>query len=267
MLSDEYKAFTGELQNRLENDSRVLGLIAVGSMAGQDYSPDEWSDHDFYVIVQSGEQENFRSQLEWLPDADRIVFQFRETAHGVKVLYASGHLLEFAIFDLDELHVARVNRHRILFDKQNVREHLQQVAAKTFEQTAASKPSDAYLFGQFVTNVLVASGRHARGEVLSGRHFLQSAITHLVGLLERYASAERMDLLDNLDPLRRFEKVFPSLGKELAEIAPLTTPVAGERLLRLADRELRERLSCYSKVAVETVYRRVAKERRVLRHE
>ncbi|MES1246605.1 MAG: hypothetical protein ABUS54_02900, partial [Actinomycetota bacterium] len=64
----------------------MLALVAVGSMAERDSSPDAWSDHDFFVIAKPGEQERLRSQLGWLPEAGRIVLAFRETAHGVKVV-------------------------------------------------------------------------------------------------------------------------------------------------------------------------------------
>ena len=36
-------------------------------MADRDYSPDEWSDHDFFLISQPGEQEALRQDLSWLP--------------------------------------------------------------------------------------------------------------------------------------------------------------------------------------------------------
>lgn len=113
MTPEAYSAFTEKLKESLSNDDRVLGLIAVGSMARVDYEPDQWSDHDFFVITRPGQQEFFRSNYSWLPPHRKIVFTFRETAHGVKVLYEDGHLLEFAVFDLEELYLARVNRVRV----------------------------------------------------------------------------------------------------------------------------------------------------------
>ncbi len=84
MTPDAYEAFTESLRVRLEEDPRVLGLVALGSMARQDYEPDRWSDHDFFVITRSGEQEAFRGDRSWLPRSDRIVLSYRETPHGVK---------------------------------------------------------------------------------------------------------------------------------------------------------------------------------------
>ena len=54
MQKAEYQDFTGTLLDKLTCDQRVIGLVALGSMAEQDYLPDLWSDHDFFVIVKSG---------------------------------------------------------------------------------------------------------------------------------------------------------------------------------------------------------------------
>ena len=110
MDPDAYRAFTEELRARLAGDARVVGLVAVGSMADRDDGPDEWSDHDFFVITRTGEQEALRVDLGWLPDGDRVALAFRETEHGLMVVYDDGHLLEFAVFDLDEIALAGVNR-------------------------------------------------------------------------------------------------------------------------------------------------------------
>jgi hypothetical protein len=49
MDAEGYERFTGRLQDSLTADDRVLGLVALGSMARQDTQPDRWSDHDFFV--------------------------------------------------------------------------------------------------------------------------------------------------------------------------------------------------------------------------
>src|SRR5262249_12799853 len=120
VLRTAFDEFTQALRRRLESDPRVLGLVALGSMSGELPEPDEWSDHDFFVVTRQGEQERMRNELSWLPRAQEIVLAFRETAHGVKALYRDAHLLEFAVFDPDELGLARVNRYRVLFDRADI---------------------------------------------------------------------------------------------------------------------------------------------------
>ena len=82
MQPDEYRAFTRELTERLQRDERAIGLVAVGSMADRDYAPDEWSDHDFFVITPPGGQEELRNDLSWLPRVDRSRSRYARPTTG-----------------------------------------------------------------------------------------------------------------------------------------------------------------------------------------
>ncbi len=240
METADYQRFTEELRRRLEADERVVGLVALGSMAGRDYAPDAFSDHDFFVVTRPGEQEHFRRETGWVPEADKLVLWMRETAHGVKALFESGHLLEFAVFSPEELHLARVNRYRVLLDRGGMEETLAAVARHTAQQ---GSPDDGWLLGQFLTQLLIGAGRHARGERLSGHSRVkEEALRHLVWLLARHVRAEHSALLDDLDALRRFERVFPELGQELNAALKQETPQAALQMLDLAERKVREGL-------------------------
>lgn len=239
MNAAAYAAFTDELLRRLSDDPRVLGLVALGSMAQTDYAPDRFSDHDFFVIAVPGEQEALRRDLSWLPRAADVVLSFRETAHGLKALYRDGHLVEFAVFTPEEIELARVNRYRVLFDRADVAAHMLRVAAATAAGVRNSAPVPEHTFGLFLTHLLVGCGRHWRGEALSAHELVKEfALRDLLVLLTRRSTAARRDLLDSLDPLRRFESVHPELGRELQEALRLATPGAAARLLEIAEREL-----------------------------
>lgn len=257
MQAAEYQAFTATLLANLEKDPRVVGLVAVGSMAQQDYQPDRWSDHDFFVVVEPGRQESFRGDLGWLPQAAEIVFSYRETEHGMKVVYRSGHLLEFAVFDAAEIARAKVNRYRVLLDKAGITQIVAQVKEASGDPVppaAESAARDFKEFGEFICNLLVGVGRHNRGEQFSGRQFVKSyALGHLLGLLEKHLPAPQKSLLDNLDPFRRVERVYPQLGAELNGILEEATPAAARGMLRLAGRELSGYLPAYPAEAVEVI--------------
>ncbi len=242
MTADEYGAFTDLLCDGLAADDRVLGLVALGSMAAIDYRPDAWSDHDFFVVTRPGEQEAMREDLSWLPRAGRIVFSFRETEHGVKTLYDDGHLLEFAVFDDAELSLAKVNRYRVLFDRSNVEARMAEVRTATVRSNEGTAKDDTWLVGQFVTNLLVGTGRYHRGERMSGHLYVKShALGHLLVLLARHVPAERAGLLDDLDPSRRFDLVYPEIGMELDALLRVDVPEAAARMIALARRELGDR--------------------------
>lgn len=131
MQSDAYRDFIEQLTANLRADDRVQGLVLLGSTANQSHPPDQWSDHDFFVITNRGDQEHFRTEFDWLPDYDEIVLTVRETAHGLKVLYASGHLLEYAVFDLDEIAVAKANDYRVALDRGGVADAMQEIATSS----------------------------------------------------------------------------------------------------------------------------------------
>ncbi|NOK58659.1 MAG: hypothetical protein GFH27_549301n311 [Chloroflexi bacterium AL-W] len=257
MNCQAYHAFTNQLVASLTQRADVLGLVAVGSMAAQDYQPDAWSDHDFYVITQAGAQEHYRIQYTWLPDHHNIAWTFQETAHGVKVIYQSGHLLEYAVFDEHELQLARSNRYRVLLDRSTIDQQMAQIATLTNSQSATQITD--FDIGQFLTNILTGVGRYARGEVLSAHHFAKgSAVEHLVRLIQRHVQSEQQSLADNLDPKRRFELVYPALGVELRALMVQEVPIAAVGLLKLFGREFADVMTEEQRNVFEIVSRQVA---------
>lgn len=185
----QYRAFTDALRRSLESDERVLGLVALGSMAEQGRQPDRWSDHDFFVVA--ADAETLRGTTEWLPEREHIALWFRETPHGCKAVYDDGHLVEYAVFTPEELLLARVNDYRVLVDRERVAERMAEVARV---RDAAAERS--WVEGMFLSNLLVAAARAQRGETLSARWMLAHAMRFLVMLLGGGP--------DDLDPLRRF---------------------------------------------------------------
>ncbi|MCP4419812.1 MAG: hypothetical protein GY805_24635 [Chloroflexi bacterium] len=260
MNKDAYEQYSEHLRQKLADDPRVLGLVALGSMAQQDFQPDEWSDHDFFVITIQGVQEDMRQDLSWLPQADDLIFHFRETEHGLKALYRGGHLLEFAVFNEDELQLARLNQYRVLLDKAELTEKLAELELATQECVAQSRTSPNHHFSEFLMNIFVGVGRIARGELLSGRQFIKTyALSHLLRMLVEHNAAEKLHLLDNLDPFRRFEQVFPAVGAEINQILVQETLTAAEGLLAMALRELRPLLTQFPKAAVAEVQQAITK--------
>ncbi|NBD10774.1 hypothetical protein [Corallococcus silvisoli] len=261
MDADAYQAFTTELTRRADADGRFRGLVALGSMAARDYLPDAFSDHDFFAIAWPGHAETLRQERAWLPRAEDIALAFRETAHGLKVVYRDGHLLEFAVFDLEELAYARVNRYRVLLDRGGVADRMDERARDTAAELQRTAPDDASLFGQWLTQVLVGLGRHTRGEVLSGRARLEEAVRLFRVLLARHVPAAEASLLDGLDAPRRVERVYPGTGGELARALEGDSPGLARTLLRLAEREL-SHVAAFPRDGVAAVSARLAPPRR-----
>jgi hypothetical protein len=221
--------FLVDLIRRLDADPRVVGLVLAGSSAERSRR-DRWSDHDFLVITQDGTPEQLRTDLSWLPDADDIGYWFRDTPHGLKALYRSGLLLEFAVFDRAEFDACALNHAEVVIDGGGIAE----AAASIRERSLAPAPMDRMLaFRSFLTLVYIGTGRAHRGERLSANVFLRDfATAHLL----RAALGARVP--DALDPWRRVEGAWPDLAA--AVDAALTQPVTevGPALLACADRFL-----------------------------
>jgi hypothetical protein len=227
-----YRDFTERLLARVGADSEVIGLVALGSMSGEPPLADSFSDHDFFVVVAAGAQERLRTDLSWLPDAADVVLSFRETAHGLKALWSSGHLAEFAVFSPEELALARVNRYRVLLDRADLVERMARVRSATVEQARGSVPDERWTVGMFLGALVVGSGRWARGERLSGHQLVRcAALGHLVSLLRSALPPERAVILDDLDPLRRLERAAPGDAREILDALTLPAPAAARALL------------------------------------
>jgi hypothetical protein len=188
---DDYHAFTAALTDSLSARPEVLGLVALGSMAERGRLPDRWSDHDFFVIT--ADPEPMRSTNAWLPGAAGIALWFRETPHGCKAVYDDGHLVEYAVFAPDELTLAKVNDYRVLIDRERIAERMAAVA----DASVSAPPDRSWVAGMFLSNVLVAGNRAARGELASARWMLTHAMRFLVVLCGGGP--------DGLDPLRRID--------------------------------------------------------------
>lgn len=268
-----YEQFTRTIIQNLAGDARVLGLIAAGSTAAgiatgdgtPSRQPDQWSDHDLLLITIPGEQDTFRLGQFWLPEPDRIVLNFQETEHARNILYDDGHLVEAAVFDPDEMHVMRINAYQVLLDRANltgsldITQRMTEIKAATDRWTAQHTSTDEYLSGKFLVNLLVGVNRYRRGEVISATAFVKSySLDHLLPLLVRYgadfedAPPDRA-LIDNLDPLRRFEFAFPKLGALVNALLKQDIPAAATGLLLLAERVLCDQMVDYPRDAVAMV--------------
>lgn len=215
--------FISTLVSTLAADSRVLGLVLAGSSA-EPARRDRWSDHDFLVITVDGAPEEYRTDLSWLPDVADIGLWFRETPHGLKVLYQSGLLVEFAVFDRAEFASCSLNHFAVVLDRGGVSELAAQVHARTGALAGSSPVDRNSLLRNALCLIYIGTNRARRGELLSANVFLRNhAAAAYLRLLNDLLPAERRAALDVLDPWRRVERADPETAAALDEA--LTRPV------------------------------------------
>lgn len=254
MDATEYGRFTEDLVARLRDDDRVIGLVALGSMAGTGRAPDEWSDHDFWVVTVDGAADALRSDDGWLPRGDDIVVEFAETVHGRSVIYGDGHLVEYAVFDDHDLEIARANDYRVLLDDGDLEARMRAIADRTATEHRTGDPSGTDRFGTFLAQITIGASRYGRGELLSANDLIRGhAARTLLSLLATFSIPDDDGRLDALDPTRRFELASPELAQELDAALNSPTLACARSLLSIAHRELAGRVGAVTDASIAAV--------------
>jgi hypothetical protein len=233
------------LVSGLSADPQVIGLVLAGSSAQTDRR-DQWSDHDFLVITVDGVPERYRVDLSWLPDHTDLAFWFRETAHGLKALYRSGLIVEFAVFDRAEFAACALNHYAVAIDRGGIAELAAEVHDRSRQPGTPDASSCLSSFRAFLSLVYIGTGRARRGERLSANVMLRDyATAHLLRTLHATLIPEEAATVDGLDPWRRIEQVLP--GPAAALDAALARPVdeVGLALLDAAEDALTGRWPDY----------------------
>ncbi len=200
-----------EIGRALETSGHALALLGLGSVGSELARLDEYSDLDFFVIVEDGYKARYLDNLDWLETVAPIAYHFRNTADGYKLLFGDGIFCEFAIFEMPELRSAAFAHGRIIWKRAGVDERIAIPSLHPFSEPRSVE----WLVGEALTNLYVGLCRVRRGEKLSGGRFIQQyavdRILELAPLVEREAGTTR----DAFGNERRFEQRFPALAQEL----------------------------------------------------
>jgi len=90
-----------EIGQSLEQSPHALALIGLGSVGLELYRLDDYSDLDFFVIVEPGYKHAFINDLDWLSKLCPIAYCFLNSVDGYKLLFTDGIFCEFAVFEPD----------------------------------------------------------------------------------------------------------------------------------------------------------------------
>jgi hypothetical protein len=250
----DHQRFTDDLIARLRADDRVIGLVALGSMAATERAPDEWSDHDFWVVTINGAADAVRAETGWLPRSEDLVVTFSETVHGRSAIYADGHLVEYAVFDDHDVEIARANVYRVLLDDCDLESRMAAMVSRTTAERQADDPTGTDRFGLFLAQLTIGVTRHGRGELLSAHELVRGrSVRTLTSLLASFVPADVEGRPDNLDPTRRFEQSHPSLAAALDDALQTPTLACARSLLSIARRELSGRVAAATDAALAAV--------------
>lgn len=185
-----------------------LALLALGSGGLERDRLDNFSDLDFFVIVEDGYKQHFIRNLDWLARIHKISFSYQNTVDGHKVLFEDGIFCEFAIFEKDELKHIPFSEGRIIWKKDGFDETI----CLPLNMKENKQDKDWYI-GEILTTLYIGLGRYHRGEKLSAFFLIQHrCIEKLIMLFHQTHPISNKLAVDPFNISRRFEKNHPDIG-------------------------------------------------------
>ena len=201
-----------EIGKSVEKSGHGLAVIGLGSVGREIHRLDDFSDLDFFVIVENGFKQLFIEDLRWLSSIAPLVYQFRNTVDGYKVLFEDGAFCEFAVFEQPELRHIPFAPGKIIWKRESVEES---IAVPVKISGPPELRSVDWLIGEAITNLYVGLCRYHRGEKLSAARFVQNyAVDRVIELFEMNAKAAEVDR-DVYSSERRIEQRYPAFAKVL----------------------------------------------------
>jgi lincosamide nucleotidyltransferase B/F len=202
-----------EIGETLGRKGGALLLLGVGSVGVELERMDEYSDLDFFVIVEAGQKDRYIDRLDWLEETYPLAYAFKNSDVGCKILFEDGIYGEYAIFEERELTDAAYTEGRVVWKD------------PLYSNTAIAKPRRAlpsqkcdaldFPLNEALTNLYVGLGRYARGERLSAARFIQGhAIDRILSVLH-LLEPEVVYYPDPFGNERRLEKRYPGFAEKL----------------------------------------------------
>ncbi|MBK8024924.1 MAG: hypothetical protein IPK19_26775 [Chloroflexi bacterium] len=201
----------------LADTGQGLALLGLGSVGVERDRLDDYSDLDFFAIVAPGSGQRFLSTLDWLTDIHPVVFHFRNTHDGYKLLYADGVFCEFAVFEPAQLAGIPFAAGKVVWQADGFDPALLTPAPPRTPDPLTH--SVDFHLGEALSNLYVGLGRERRGERLSAFKFIQEyALDHALELAH-LAETPTAAHADPFSVSRRFEARYPETAAQLAAFA------------------------------------------------
>ncbi|NTV38562.1 MAG: hypothetical protein HGA51_01190 [Demequinaceae bacterium] len=234
MTPEDHAAWFRELVAILADREDVVGVVGMGSTADSS-RVDEWSDHDFAVVVTPGAEGRYRGTTDWMPQPEDVVLVLEEHHGGGKAVYDDGHFVEWGVATLDSLATWAAEDYAVVLDRGGVAQVMERVASKPFPSNLPDASRDAALF---LTALLHGVGRARRGELLSAGDIIRGDAVRALLRAARARSETDLSALDRIDGLRRVERAFPDLAVQISAAIARDPERAALALLGIAEQQL-----------------------------
>lgn len=192
----------------------ALALLGLGSVGIETARIDDFSDLDFFAIVEPGRKKGYLDDLGWLSDAAPLAWAFRNTVDGFKILFTDGIYGEFAVFEPQELDAIPFSEGRIVWKAAGVDDAIR-IPVRGPEPRRA--PDEEWCVGEALTCLYVGLSRFRRGERLSAQRLVQQHAVDRILELAPVVEGEAGGGADAWAAERRFEQRFPATATQLSQ--------------------------------------------------
>ena len=221
----------------LRQSGHALALIGLGSVGLERDRLDQYSDLDFFVVVEPGCKARYIHRLDWLEAVQPLAWHFQNTVDGHKALSTDGIFCEFAVFEPGELAAIPFAPGRLVWRRPDVEES---IALPRRPLPDVRLPDVGWIVGEALSCLYVGLQRWLRGEKLSATRLVQGhALDRLIEFdALQAASAGATAGVDPFSRERRLEQRRPDFGRELPELVPgyAATPQAALAVLDALER-------------------------------
>lgn len=209
----------------LEATGAGLALIGLGSAGRETDRLDAWSDLDFFAIVEPGHKQRLLEDLSWLAGPAALVWHYRNTADGHKLLYEDGVFCECALFEPAELAGIPYAPGRIVWQRADLGEAAQRWAWPVRAPQPQAPSSPDWLVGEALGNLHVGLQRWRRGERRAAWRMIQVHAADRLTELALQQVSRTPDVgagihVDPYNPDRRMELRDPALAAVLPDWLP-----------------------------------------------
>lgn len=203
-----------QIADSLAATGAALAVLGLGSAGQERDRMDDYSDLDFFAIVEPGQKAAYLEDLSWLSAVAPVAYYFRNTADGCKWLYEDGIFCEFAVFEPQELETIPFAEGRVVWSREGF--DVDGLKPRNLESRYRPNPDREWQLGEALTNLYVGLGRYCRGERLSAFKFVQHfALDRLVDLMHML-EPDHNGGMDPFMPDRRLEARFVQASERLA---------------------------------------------------
>ncbi|PJG83530.1 hypothetical protein [Caviibacterium pharyngocola] len=198
-----------KIAKSLENNEGTLALLALGSCGLHNERLDQYSDLDFFVIVQDGYKNRYIDNLFWLENINNISFSYKNTVDGHRVLFQDEIFCEFAIFEKRELAKIPYDHGRLVWSRDEFDKNL----CVPIRLPNDNDYEESWLINEIMTCLYLGLSREKRGEVLSAFFLIQQRAINRIIDLWNSAGEENPVFTDKFNNTRRFEQIHPTKVK------------------------------------------------------